>query len=138
MTRVDCENEASKLKAARMHFRNAIAREKCRVERLDVESAETHWFSADNERDAGLFAWLQEQAGQDSCRKLAEQIEEWQSGSKSDQKKKRALLRAHHIEVPRAQQNDQTSLMKAVRLYFRNAIAQEKGRLVVFPWQGPV
>ena len=90
-------------------------------------------FAHDNSSDHALLEWLRAQDAQPRCAALLQQISEWTG--KVRQREIRALVTAQGIPVGRGDHASTDKLRAAVRRHFREAVAQEKGRLAFFDFQ---
>ncbi len=80
--------------------------------------------------DRASIEWLRAHHTEPRCRILLQQILEWSTASNRCQM--RQLTLAHGINVKRERRQEEEAVREEARKHFRNAIAQEKGRLSVF------
>ena len=90
-------------------------------------------FAHDNSSDHALLEWLRAQDAQPRCAALLQQISEWTG--KVRQREIQALVTAQGIPAGRGDKASTDKLRAAVRRHFREAVAQEKGRLAFFDFQ---
>ena len=87
-------------------------------------------FPHDSSSDHALLEWLRTHDTQPRCAALLQQISEWTGKVRQDEM--RALARAQGLLLGRHDHANTDKLRAAVRRHFREAVAQERGRLATF------
>ena len=98
-----------------------------RETRIQISTPEL--FRSGTTRDHALIEWLLARKTQPRCDILSQQICEWRNQSQRDM---RRLAETQSIILSRSSQTTSELLLEEVRKHFRNAIAQQKGRLASF------